>query len=198
MVGVWESVAYIKHFILFQTRQCADIRVFLTAESLCPLPVLAWPSPGPGLCSAPEMLLYSAVRQVRNKHHAASAVVIIVINQNYPPSRGRAWACNDCNAGLITRLQWEAQSEANNDNEASSILWVAALVIYFSGSFWNIPGINSPLGIGWLSISPQSREKVQFFTSCLRSLIIKNTANTASPLRSLSTNWMGWARRRAE
>lgn len=40
----------------------------------------------------------------QTKHHAASAV-IIVINQNYPPPRGRAWACNDCNAGLITGNQ---------------------------------------------------------------------------------------------
>ena len=59
----------------------------------------------------------------QTKHHAATAsAVIIVINQNYPPSRGRAWACNDCNAGLITGNQGETQREANNDNETSSIL----------------------------------------------------------------------------
>ena len=132
--GLWTGLAYINHstFFMFQIRQCADTRVFLAAESSCLLKDQA--SLGPGLCSVREMLLHSAVRQVRNKHHAASAV-ITVINQNYPPSRGWARACNDCNAGLITGLQWEAQWEANNDNETSSILWAAALVIYFSGTF---------------------------------------------------------------
>ena len=96
---------------------------------------------GPGLAgaravfSAGDVVTFGCqASPQQTKHHAASAV-IIVINQNYPPSRGWARACNDCNAGLITGLQWEAQWEANNDNETSSILWAAALVIYFSGTF---------------------------------------------------------------
>ena len=51
----------------------------------------------------------------------------------------------------------------------------------FLGHFLNVAGITSPLGIWRPSISLQATEKVQFFTSCLRGLIIKNTANTAPP-----------------
>ena len=68
--------------------------------------------PGPGLpgpravFSAGDVATFGCqASPQQTKHHAASAV-IIVINQNYPPSRGWARACNDCNAGLITGLQW--------------------------------------------------------------------------------------------
>ena len=67
--------------------------------------------PGPGLpgtravFSAGDVATFGCqASPQQTKHHAASAV-IIVINQNSPPSRGSARACNDCNAGLITGLQ---------------------------------------------------------------------------------------------